>query len=110
MPQYQWQILGMTRDTTTDVVSEIQWQCVATQDKYQEAYLGSIGLKPIDPQDPNFIPWASITKEQAISWLKAILDDPESLSHHGSTADIQEVLNRRIQDRIHPRILTSLPW
>lgn len=110
MPQYQWRIKGLTRDTTTDVVSEIHWECICTEDGRQESFIGSMSLQPIDPQDPAFIPWASITESQAVAWLHTVMEDPIHAQHGQSKAQIEESLYVRLQERIRPRVVVSLPW
>jgi hypothetical protein len=62
---------------------------------------GSIGLG--DPDPDNYTPFADITKEQAIDWVKSALGDEQ-------VATITAALEAQIQEKLNPTHATGTPW
>jgi len=62
---------------------------------------GSVGLG--DPDPNNFTPYAQITKEQAVGWVKDALGAER-------VASMEANLESQIQKKLNPTSATGVPW
>ena len=85
-----------------DVVTVVHWRLTGTDGEYTGSVYGSIGLT-LDPDAP-FTPYASLTQEQVIGWVKDALGAEQVASYEANVA-------QQIADQINPPVVTpALPW
>ena len=85
-----------------DVVFTVHWSLTATEDEYVGYAYGSVGLT-LDPE-ATYVPYADLTKEQVIGWVKDALGAEQVVAYETSVAD-------QIAVQQNPPVLTPpLPW
>ena len=85
-----------------DIVFTVHWNLVGTQDTYQGSVYGSTGLTL--SEEATFIPYAALTEEQVIGWVKEALGDEQVASYESSVA-------QQIEAQINPTaVKPPLPW
>ena len=62
---------------------------------------GSIGLG--DPSPSDFTPFASLTEDQVIGWVKTTLGSEQ-------VASVEAALEQQIQQELNPTTATGVPW
>ena len=89
-------------DGKQDVVFTAHWNLTATGEEYTGYIYGSVGLT-LDPEAP-YTPYADLTKEQVISWVK------DALGEETVAASEANVL-QQIEDKKNPKVTSpALPW
>ena len=102
-----WDIANMERhlpdgNTPPDgEVYTIHWTVSLEQDGETAGAYGSIGLG--DPDPGSYTPFDEITKDQAISWVKAGLGNEQ-------VAAIEAALEEQIQQKLNPTSAAGVPW
>lgn len=92
-PQYEGKV---------DVVFTAHWRLTGTDGEYTGSVYGSIGLT-LDPDAP-FTPYASLTQDQVIGWVKDAMGEEQVASYEANVA-------QQIADQINPPVVTPvLPW
>ena len=85
-----------------NVVFACHWSLTATEDEYVGYAYGSVGLT-LDPE-ATYVPYADLTKEQVIGWVKDALGAEQVVAYETSVAD-------QIAVQQNPPVLTPpLPW
>lgn len=85
-------------DGEVDVVFTAHWDLTATDGEYSGRVYGSQGITH-DASEP-FTPFADLTEEQVVGWVKAQLD----------TKAIEENLANQIAEQKAPKQASGLPW
>lgn len=86
----------------TDVVFTAHWRLTGTEGEHTGSVYGSIGLT-LDPDAP-FTPYASLTQDQVIGWVKDALGEEQVAAYEANVA-------QQIADQINPPVVTpALPW
>jgi len=101
-----WAIVQMDAypelDGETDVVFNVHWTLTGADGVYTGSVYGSQGVT-LDP-DATFTPYAALTREQVIGWVKAALGDKQVAAYEANVA-------AQIADQINPPVVTPpLPW
>lgn len=92
-PQYESQ---------SDVVFNVHWEVVSSEDKYYGRCYGSIGVE-LDPESP-FTPYDQLTKDQVIGWVKNTMGEEK-------VASLEATVSQQIADQKSPPIVApNLPW
>lgn len=99
---YTWNVVSLetapTEGDHSDVVKTVHWEATAVDGDHSARSYGSVGL---DAPSGEFTTYASITKDQAVTWAKAKLD----------TDEIESGLAKQIDELKAPSIETKdLPW
>lgn len=85
-----------------DVVTVVHWRLTGIDGEYTGSVYGSIGLT-LDPDAP-FTPYASLTQDQVIDWVKDAMGEEQVASYEANVA-------QQIADQINPPVVTPpLPW
>lgn len=102
---YTWKITGVKTvdtQTATNAVIQTYWQKIGTDEDGNEGVF--TGATPflqatIDPE--NFIPYADLTEEIVLGWIKGIV-----------TGSYGEHVNAQIQKQIDQKVIKQpeLPW
>jgi len=89
-------------DGETDVVFTVHWTLTGTDGTYTAGVYGSVGVT-VDPDAP-FTPYADLTQEQVIGWVKSALGDEQVAAYEANVAT-------QIADQINPPVVAPpLPW
>lgn len=94
---YTWTITQMRRQSLDDLVIEVEWQLLVTDENKIVKRQGSIELSRSDM----FIPFEDLTEEIVLNWVKSKLD---VFAIESKALDILE------NNRIPPKFLTGKPW
>ena len=88
----------------TDYVVTAHWRCVGDDNEGHIGQCYSTVTFAIDPDKPNYVPYADITEEQAIQWVKDVLGEDQVLTIYAS-------IDSQIESQANPPIVTPpLPW
>lgn len=103
MTEFTWQIVSMPSyaqiDGQSDVVFEVNWQCLAKDENYSAVSAGTVPLT-YTAGSP-FTPYADLTQEQVWGWINPSIDRPE----------IEANLQAMIDEQKNPPVVTPpLPW
>ena len=94
----EWKIEQMDRQTSNGLVTTVHWRANATEDSYSATSYGSVGLTA----GQSLIPFADLTKEVVIGWVK------DKLGEEQVTA-IEESLAAQIEAQKEPVSASGLP-
>lgn len=90
------------KDNEVDVVFQIHWDCTQTEGEYSGRVYGTVGVT-LDASAP-FTPYASLTQDQVIGWVKDALGAETVAATEANVA-------QQIEDQKNPRVVTpQLPW
>lgn len=103
---YNWTIAQLDcypeHDGHTDVVFTAHWRLDGTDGEYTAGVYGSVGLT-LDADAP-FTPYAELTKDQVVGWVKDALGEEQVASLEANVA-------AQIANQINPPVVTPpLPW
>lgn len=101
--QYKWTVESMScyaqADGQTDVVFNVNWTCVGTEDTYTSQKIGTTQVS-YSTESP-FTPYADLTQEQVLGWVWAIVNK----------ATVEAQVQSQIDYQKAPVVLTPpLPW
>ena len=94
----EWKIEQMDRQTSNGLVTTVHWRANATEDSYSATSYGSVGLTA----GQSLIPFADLTKEVVIGWVK------DKLGEEQVTA-VEESLAAQIEAQKEPVSASGLP-
>ena len=94
----EWKIEQMDRQTSNGLVTTVHWRANATEDSYSATSYGSVGLTA----GQSLIPFADLTKEVVIGWVK------DKLGAEQVTA-VEESLAAQIESQKEPVSASGLP-
>jgi hypothetical protein len=90
------------RDGKTDVVFTVHWTLTGSKAGFAGATYGTQGVT-VDPNAP-FTPYADLTQEQVVGWVKAGMGAERVAALETSVAN-------QINEQIAPSVVTPpLPW
>jgi hypothetical protein len=93
-----WNIAQLERHTADGIVYTAHYTVDANDGTYNSSAYGSIGLEQPDPDD--IIPYADLTPEIVIGWVKDRLNVEE----------IEDSLQAQLDEKNAPTTATGLPW
>lgn len=94
-----WNIANLERETADGFVYTAHYTVDAFSDPYRAGAYGSIGFERPD----NLIPYADLTKEQVIEWVKEALGADKVL-------EIGQALLNQINEQRNPTKAAGVPW
>ena len=94
-----WHIANLERETADGFVYTAHYTVDAKNEAYTAGAYGSIGLERPD----NLIPFADLTEDLVISWVKEKLGDEQ-------VANISAALEAQINEQQHPTKAAGVPW
>ena len=103
---YTWNVVQMDaypeKDGLTDVVFQIHWTLVGTDDTYQASVYGSCIVR-LNESEP-YTPYTDLTQDQVIGWVKNSLGEEKVSLYKANVAT-------QIKNQINPPVVTPpLPW
>ena len=100
-----WKVDNLIRKTTvgslSDVVTSVEWSAMLTDSGHSAGESGSVELSNADAG--NFIAYANITEENAITWVKDVLGSDE-------VTNTENILTARIEELKVPVEKSGVPW
>ena len=94
-----WNIANLERETQDGFVYTAHYLVDAHDGTYSAGAYGSIGFERPD----NLIPYADLTKEQVIEWVKEALGSEK-------VVEIGQALLNQIDEQRHPTKAAGVPW
>ena len=94
-----WNIANLERETADGFVYTAHYTVDAFSDPYRAGAYGSIGFE----RPGNLIPYADLTKEQVIEWVKEALGADKVL-------EIGQALLNQINEQRNPTKAAGVPW
>ncbi len=102
---YTWGIAQLERHTADGIVYTAHYTINAADGTYSAGAYGSVGLEqPVD----NIIPFADLTPDLVIGWVKTAL--AQGLGNEKKGAEIQSALQTQINEQRSPTTAQGLPW
>jgi hypothetical protein len=97
---FTWNIAQLERETADGYVFTVHYTVDAKDDTYSAGAYGSVGL---ERPETSMIPFADLTPEIVIGWVKEKFGDEKVL-------EIEEALQSQIEEQRHPSKAAGLPW
>ena len=97
---FTWAIANLERETADGFVFTAHYTVAANDDAYSSSAYGSIGFQRPD----NLIPFADLTEETVIGWVKEALGGDEKVE------SIQTALQNQIDEQRSPSKAAGVPW
>ena len=97
-----WNIAQLERHTADGIVMTVHYTVDANDGTYSAGAYGSIGLEQPDPDE--IIPYADLTPEIVIDWVKERLGGDEKVE------EIEAALQAQLDEKHAPSTATGLPW
>jgi hypothetical protein len=99
---FEWNAAQMERHTADGIVTTVHYTVNANDGTYSAGAYGSIGLEQPDPDE--IIPYASLTPEIVIGWVKERLGGAEKVE------EIEAALQAQLDEKHAPSVAAGLPW
>jgi hypothetical protein len=99
--EYTWGIAQMERHCENGIIFTVHYTVAASDGTYSSSAYGSIGLKQ---PEGNVIPYADLTPELVIGWVKEKLGGEEKVD------EIQAALQAQIDQQRTPTTAAGVPW
>jgi hypothetical protein len=89
-------------DGEVDCVFTVHYDCVEVDGEYTGRVYGTVGITH-DSKEP-FTPYADLTKEQVVGWVKEALGEE-------TVAAAEAAVAQQIADQKNPKVISpALPW
>jgi hypothetical protein len=98
--EFTWAIANLERETDDGFVFTAHYTVAANDGTYSSSAYGSIGFQRPD----NLIPFADLTQELVVGWVKEALGGDEKV------AEIQAALQAQIDEQRAPSKAAGVPW
>jgi len=109
---YTYKIVNLERETVDDYVFTVHYTVIASDGTHEAGSYGSIGLK----RPETLIPFADLTEEKLIEWLKGELNSGKTTDEDGNEVVIDRVaqleagLQAQLDEKAAPTTASGLPW
>ena len=97
---YTWKIAQLERETDDGFVFTAHYTVDANDGTYNAGAYGSVGFERPD----NLIPYADLTEEVVIGWVKEALGGDEKVT------EIEAALQAQIDEQRAPSKAAGVPW
>jgi hypothetical protein len=98
---YTWRIANLERHTADGIVFTAHYTVDASNGTYNSGAYGSVGLEQPDPE--NVIPYAELTEEIVVGWVKEKLGDE-------AVTNVEAALQSQLDEQASPTKASGLPW
>lgn len=98
---FTWNVAQMERHTADGIVFTVHYTVDANDGTYSAGAYGSVGL---EQPEGNVIPYADLTPEIVISWVK------EKLGGDEKVAEIHAALQAQLDQQRTPTTAQGVPW
>ena len=87
----------------TDYVCVSHWSCQGTDGTYVGSCYATVSF-PVNPDKPNYTPYADLTEAEVIQWTQDALGAEQ-------VAAVYTSIDTQIENQVNPKIVTpGLPW
>jgi hypothetical protein len=93
-----WTIVNMERDAQTGFVTTAHWTCSDVDGEFSGSTYGSIGF-----EGELVTPYADLTEEVVIGWVKAAMGEETVAAHEAAVA-------AQIAQAKEPAVAVGTPW
>lgn len=102
MTTYTWKISNLERETADGYVYTVHYtiDAVSEDGVYRSGAYGSVGL---ERPDGELIPFAQLSEEVVIGWLKEKLGEE-------AVANVEAALDCQIEEQRQPTKAAGVPW
>jgi len=97
---FTWAIANLERETEDGFVFTAHYTVSAADGTYSSSAYGSIGFE----RPESLIPFADLTEEQVIGWVKEALGGDEKVT------EVQTALQSQIDEQRAPTKSAGVPW
>jgi hypothetical protein len=97
---FTWKIAQLERETSDGYVFTAHYTVDANDGTYSAGAYGSLGL---ERPEGEMVPFADLTEEIVVGWLKAKFGEEK-------VAEIEQALSDQIESQRAPKTATGLPW
>ena len=97
---FTWAIANLERETADGFVFTAHYTISANDGTYSSSAYGSVGFQRPD----NLIPYADLTEDTVIGWVKEALGSDEKVS------EIEAALQAQIDEQRAPSKAAGVPW
>jgi hypothetical protein len=97
---FTWGVANLERETADGFVFVCHYTISANDGTYSSSAYGSIGFQRPD----NLIPYADLTEDTVIAWVKEALGGDEKV------AEIEAALQAQINEQRSPSKAAGVPW
>jgi hypothetical protein len=94
-----WAIANLERETADGFVFTAYYTVNAKDDAYSAGAYGSLGFE----RPENLIPFANLTEEQVVSWVKEALGADK-------VAEVEAALQNQLDQQRNPTQAAGVPW
>jgi hypothetical protein len=98
---YQWSVANMDRTLSNGFVGTVHYTISADDGTYASSAYGSLGLEA--PEEEDAIPYAQLTPEIVIGWVKDKFGDEK-------VEEIEDALAAQIEQQRTPTTGAGVPW
>jgi hypothetical protein len=97
---FTWGVANLERETADGFVFVCHYTISANDGTYSSSAYGSVGFQRPD----NLIPYADLTEDTVIGWVKEALGGDEKV------AEIEAALQAQINEQRSPSKAAGVPW
>jgi hypothetical protein len=97
---FTWAVANLERETLDGFVFVAHYTIAANDGTYSSSAYGSIGFE----RPENLIPYADLTEELVIGWVKEALGGDEKV------AEIEAALQAQLDEQHSPSKAAGVPW
>lgn len=97
-----WKIASLDRETADGYVFTAHYTVNATDETYKAGAYGSIGFE----RPETLIPFADLTEETVVGWVKAKLDE----ENEDTVSNVEATLQAQLDEQAAPTKASGLPW
>jgi hypothetical protein len=97
---FTWGVANLERETADGFVFVCHYTIAANDGTYASSAYGSIGFE----RPENLIPYADLTEELVIGWVKEALGGDEKI------AEIEAALQKQLDEQHSPSKAAGVPW
>ena len=97
---FTWNVAQMERHTADGIVFTVHYTVDANDGTYSSGAYGSVGL---EQPEGNVIPYAELTEETVVDWVKTHFGDEK-------IAEIEAALDAQISEKLAPSKSSGVPW
>ena len=97
---FTWHIAQLERETADGLVITAHYTVDAKDDVYSAGAYGSLGF---ERPEEDMIPYADLTEEIVIGWVKEKFGDEK-------VAEIEAALQKQLDEQRSPTVAQGLPW
>ncbi len=101
-----WQINTLERELADGYVSKAIYRVIGEDGTYKFRATGEVDL----PKPSTLVPYADLTEETVIGWVKARIGELNTAGNGPSVAEIETVVENGVNEQKTPTTGVGKPW